>query len=196
MISCMFAVERVVDIATATSQHCQYMATSEGDAANLSSADKFTVESILGGIHYVRCHDHVQLIATIQSIDTFVLNHPRIKLVIIDSIAFPFRWDCDDFTLRSRLLNSAAQTLNKAAVTHRLAVVLTNQMTTRFGAIGVSQLIPALGENWGHSCAMRVVLRWEGEQRRASIYKSPSSREAEVSYQITTGGIRDLQLKQ
>lgn len=34
-------------------------------------------------------------------------------------------------------------------------------------------------------CTIRVILCWEGKERRAHLYKSPSHPETVVSYQIT-----------
>lgn len=66
-------------------------------------------------------------------------------------------------------------------------VVLTNQMTTRFqpGPGSQSQLVPALGESWGHASTLRVILYWQENQRYALLYKSPSRQETTVPYQIT-----------
>jgi len=63
--------------------------------------------------------------------------------------------------------------------------VLTNQMTTRFNKQQTSQLVPALGESWGHACTIRVIFFWNNQQRQALLYKSPSQKEAVISYQIT-----------
>lgn len=41
---------------------------------------------------------------------------------MIDSIAFHFRHDFDDMSLRTRLLNGLAQTLIQQATLHKLAV--------------------------------------------------------------------------
>jgi len=46
----------------------------------------------------------------------------QVKLVIVDSIAFHFRQDFDDYLLRSRLLNALAQTFNKLIARHNVAV--------------------------------------------------------------------------
>ena len=48
-----------------------------------------------------------------------------------------------------------------------------------------SQLVPALGESWGHSCTVRLVLLRRSGTREAVLLKSPSRREASVPYQIT-----------
>ncbi|XP_064208421.1 DNA repair protein RAD51 homolog 3 isoform X2 [Anguilla rostrata] len=70
-------------------------------------------------------------------------------------------------------------------------IVLTNQMTTKV-VNGQSKLVPALGESWGHAATQRLILRWEGQQRLASLCKSPTCKEATVPYQITGHGLRDV----
>ena len=58
-------------------------------------------------------------------------------------------------------------------------------MTTKFGSGTNSNLVPALGDAWGHSCTYRVVLHWVGMVRHALLYKSPSKGELSVPYQVT-----------
>lgn len=187
-----FIVERLVDITTATIQHCHQIAQMESDEETESSMTDFTMEKVLSRVHYYRCHDYIELLATVHLLPDFIKEHPTVKLVIVDSIAFHFRHDFDDFSLRTRLLTSMAQSFIKLATEYRLAVVLTNQMTTKFRHGESSQLVPALGESWGHASTVRVILYWEGQQRYAWLYKSPSKKEATVPYQVTMGGIRDI----
>ncbi|XP_059147086.1 DNA repair protein RAD51 homolog 3-like isoform X2 [Physella acuta] len=183
-----FIVERMVDIATATVEHCHQIGN-QG-----SNEQRLTVNKVLAGTHYFRCIDHVQLIATIHMLPKFLTQHSKVKLVIVDSIASPFRNELDDMSLRTKLLSSLAQNFIKIASDFNVAVVFTNQMTTKIlPGEGNSHLIPALGENWGHASTMRVILYWENNQRRALLYKSPSKQETVCSFQITLGGIRDIQ---
>lgn len=58
-------------------------------------------------------------------------------------------------------------------------------MTTKVKHGESSQLVPALGESWGHASTVRVILYWEGQQRYAWLYKSPSKKESTVPYQVT-----------
>ncbi|XP_075706526.1 DNA repair protein RAD51 homolog 3 isoform X5 [Rhinoderma darwinii] len=120
------------------------------------------------------------------------LINKMIKLIIIDSIAFPFRHSFDDLSLRTRLLNTLAQQLINIANQHKLAVVLTNQMTTRIGS-SESLLVPALGESWGHAATNRIILHWERLQRFAALYKTPNQKDITVPFQITHKGFRDVQ---
>nr|XP_021334840.1 DNA repair protein RAD51 homolog 3 isoform X2 [Danio rerio] len=157
-----FLVQRVADMAEAAVQHCTLLAE---DTEQKGALEELNVEKILSNLFLVR-------------------------LVVIDSIAFPFRHDFEDLSQRTRLLNGLAQQLIQLATQHRVAVVLTNQMTTRVSN-GQSKLVPALGESWGHAATQRLILHWEGQRRLASLYKSPSQMEATVQYQITVQGFRD-----
>ncbi|KAL5016132.1 hypothetical protein ScPMuIL_005721 [Solemya velum] len=187
-----FIIERLVDIAKATVQHCHNIASENQEPDMLKVMGQFTMESVLSRIHYFRCHDYVELLSNVHLLPKFLKEHPTVKLVVVDSVAFHFRHDFDDMSLRTRLLTSMAQSFIQLATDSSLAVVLTNQMTTKVQQGESSRLIPALGESWGHASTIRVILYWEGKQRWAWLYKSPSQREAVVPYQITTGGIRDV----
>uniref|UniRef100_V9KU25 DNA repair protein RAD51 homolog 3 n=1 Tax=Callorhinchus milii TaxID=7868 RepID=V9KU25_CALMI len=187
-----FIVDRVVDVAEAAVQHCHLIASSSHDEEQQMAVQTFSVSSILSHIYYFRCHDYVELLAQVHLLADFLAEHPKVRVVVIDSIAFPFRHGFEDLSLRTRLLNGLAQQLIGMANDYKVAVVLTNQMTTRFGQ-GQSKMVPALGESWGHAATLRLILHWEGKLRFASLYKSPSQREATVPYQITSHGFRDIQ---
>lgn len=148
---------------------------------------------LIGHLFYlseVRCHDYVELLAELHLLPDFLSDHPRVRLLVIDSVAFPFRQHFDDLSQRTRLLNGLAQQLIAMATSHNIAVVMTNQMTTRLRG-GQSQLVPALGESWGHAPTIRLLLHWAGPQRLAAIFKSPGHMDSTVQYQITSEGFRD-----
>ncbi|XP_078404332.1 DNA repair protein RAD51 homolog 3 [Cetorhinus maximus] len=187
-----FIVDRVTDVAHAAVHHCHLIAEASQDEVQREAAQAFSVSSILSRIYYFRCHDYVELLAQAHLLPDFLAEHRKVKIVVIDSIAFPFRHNLQDLSLRTRLLNGLAQQLISMANDHSVAVVLINQMTTRFGQVQ-STLVPALGESWGHAATIRLILRWEGKLRFASLYKSPSQKEATVPYQITSFGFRDVQ---
>ncbi|XP_048840345.1 DNA repair protein RAD51 homolog 3 isoform X2 [Brienomyrus brachyistius] len=156
-----FMVQRVVDVAKAAVEHCSLLAD---DAEQREALKVFTVEDILSKLYLFRCHDYVELLAETYLLPDFLSQHPEVRLVVIDSIAFPFRHDFEDLSQRTRLLNGLAQQLAQMANQYNVAVVLTNQMTTKVGN-GQSKLVPALGESWGHAATQRLILHWEGEQR-------------------------------
>ncbi len=55
------------------------------------------------------------------------------------------RQDFKDMGLRTRLLMQLAQQMMALAETHNIAVVYTNQVTTKVLGNNLSQLVPALG---------------------------------------------------
>ncbi|XP_033484304.2 DNA repair protein RAD51 homolog 3 isoform X1 [Epinephelus lanceolatus] len=183
-----FLLQRVIDIAAAAVQHCSLLV--EDDEQRAAMGD-FTVETILSNMFLVRCHDYVELLAELHLLPDFLSDHPRVRLLVIDSVAFPFRQHFDELSQRTRLLSGLAQQLITMATTHNIAVVMTNQMTTRLRG-SQSQLVPALGESWGHAPTIRLLLHWSGSQRLADIFKSPDHKAATVQYQITSEGFRDV----
>ncbi|XP_075994098.1 DNA repair protein RAD51 homolog 3 [Genypterus blacodes] len=187
-----FLVQRVEDIATAAVRHCSLLAEDDEQRAAM---EMFTVETILSDLFVLRCYDYVELLAEVHLLPDFLSQHPRVRLLVIDSIAYPFRQQFDDLSHRTRLLNGLAQQLISMATTHNIAVVITNHMTTKLRH-GQSQLVPALGETWGHAASQRLLLRWESGLRLASILKSPAHTDTTVQYQITADGFRDVDQSQ
>jgi RAD51-like protein 2 len=135
-----FVVERVAEMAAELSNHLHKLA--RGQAAKnksqdaivnqISAAQSMTRDRFLEGIQIFRVHDQTETIATINHLAAYLKLHTKIRLVVIDSIAFHFRQDLTDTTARSRMLSSVAQTLNQLAYDHNLAVVVVNHVTTRF----------------------------------------------------------------
>ncbi|XP_078228853.1 DNA repair protein RAD51 homolog 3 isoform X4 [Callithrix jacchus] len=179
-----FMVDRVVDLATACIQHLQLIAEKHKGEEHRKALEDFTLENILSHIYYFRCCDYTELLAQVYLLPDFLSEHSQVRLVIVDGIAFPFRHDLDDLSLRTRLLNGLAQQMISLANNHRLAVILTNQMTTKIDK-NQALLIPALGESWGHAATIRLIFHWDLKQRLATLYKSPSQKESTVLFQIT-----------
>ncbi|XP_070825175.1 DNA repair protein RAD51 homolog 3 [Chaetodon trifascialis] len=182
-----FLLQRVIDIAAATVRHCSLLV--EDDEQRVAM-ENFTVETILSNIFLVRCHDYAELLAELHLLPNFLSEHPKARLLVIDSVAFPFRRHFDELSQRTRLLNDLARQLISMATCYEIAVVITNQMTTRLRA-GQSQLVPALGDSWGHAPTIRLLLYWVGPRRLAAIFKSPGHMDSTIQYQITSEGFRD-----
>lgn len=208
-----FQLQRVSDVAAAAVRHCSLLVE---DAEQRIAMETFTVETILSnmflvmmiGCHgntphisqvliphlpyllQVRCHDYEEMLAELHLLPDFLSAHPRVRLLVIDSLAPPFRRLFDELSRRTRLLNALGQQLITIATKHSIAVVMTNQMTTRLRG-SQSQLVPALGESWGHSPTIRLLLQWEGSRRLAAIFKSPLHMESTIQFKITSEGFRD-----
>jgi RAD51-like protein 2 len=201
-----FMVERVAEMAQALSDHLNKIAsraathpTPGADMNNIrATAVNVTVERLLQGIHVFRAHNQVEQMSIINSLGAFMKTHTNIKLIVVDSVAFHFRQDLQEVGSRSRILSSLAQTLNQLAFDHSLAVVSINHITTRVSSGGapgsgsVSRIVPALGEQWSHCIANRVMMFWQQSRiRTACLVKSPSRPQGVAQFTINKKGIRD-----
>ncbi|KAK1559208.1 hypothetical protein Q3G72_011846 [Acer saccharum] len=184
-----FMVERALQIAEACVEDMsEYSRFLRNDVQ--ACQVKIQPKDILENIYYFRICSYTEQIALINYLEKFISEHKDVKLVIIDSITFHFRQDFDDMALRTRVLGGISLKLMKLAKEFSLAIVLLNQVTTKFTE-GSFQLTLALGDSWSHSCTNRVILYWNGDERYAYIDKSPSLRSASAPYSVTSRGIRN-----
>ncbi|KAA8520502.1 hypothetical protein F0562_014758 [Nyssa sinensis] len=138
---------------------------------------KMQPEDFLENMFYFRICSYSEQIAVINYLEKFISENKDVKAVIIDSVTFHFRQDFEDMALRTRLLSGMALKLMKLAKKFSLAVVILNQVTTKYSE-GSFHLNLALGDSWSHACTNRVILYWNGNERYAYIDKSPSLRSA------------------
>lgn len=200
-----FSPERCFAMAEALIHHVQTgLARRRERLPNLPATWDITAEDILTGIHVIRVHDNAALQATLEgSLPKLIREREKagssIKLVVIDSIAFPIRstpmnatGDVDFFVARSRQLTVYANQLAQLAADHGIAVVAINQMTTKLKAKeDAGQLVPALGESWAHAVTTRLVLSHRGgDSRTCALVKSPRLPAASANYQVVEVGIR------
>lgn len=178
-----FIIQRLAQMANSVIKKCRKKEVDLND---------FTIEKILKSIYYYPCKSYTEVIARINLLHEFLEKHKEVRLIIVDSITFHFRYGFEgSYALRTRLLNGIMQVLVKVAHDYKLAVVLTNQMTTKIDPNGGSHLIPALGESWGHACTVRLILSWTEGKRQAYLLKSPTMPETSVFYRIHEDGIKD-----
>ena len=45
-----------------------------------------TVESILSNVHYYRCHDYIELLATVHLLPEFIKQHPKVGIYFIHRV--------------------------------------------------------------------------------------------------------------
>ncbi|CAL4171815.1 unnamed protein product [Meganyctiphanes norvegica] len=181
-----FTVGRLKDMSEHAVQHIQSVAQNKEEVAT------FSVDGILRGTHYYRCTSYIEVMAVVKLLPKFLEDHPNVRLVIIDSIAFHFRHDFPDMISRTGILCRITQDLIQLATKHNLAVIVTNQMTTRFQGSGESQLVAALGETWAHCPTIRLTLHWVNTCRCATLTKAPHRANDSINFQVTAAGIRDL----
>ncbi|OQV16473.1 DNA repair protein RAD51-like protein 3 [Hypsibius exemplaris] len=190
-----FVVERLREMAEAIVEKCREEADSDDtiyDDTVRGALQQFNVDEVLARIFHFRCHDYFDMLTVVHLLPEFAQKR-NVKLIVIDSVASHFRYAFeDDLAKRARIMNSFMQKLNACAIENKIAVVMTNQMTTRVAAGEDTRLIPALGTNWGYSCSVRVNLSWRNDTRIALLFKSPSRGQSTAPFIVSAAGIRDI----
>mgnify|MGYP000158873537 CR=1 FL=1 len=203
-----FVVERVrqiarrlvADLRAKTLASERKKADNADSSARLQAARSYTEEHILKNIHYFRVFNYSEQIAVINSLQSFLAAHTDVRVVIVDSISCHFRQGFEDMALRTRILASMGQKLHSYANHNNVAVVLTNQVTTKISKATGPTLVPALGEGWGHVCTNRLVIQWpphansggRNDSRIANLTKSATRRPGEAEFRVVAAGIRDV----
>jgi RAD51-like protein 2 len=199
-----FVPERAHDMAKALVQHVQNSSRKHDKAL-----PDWTPEQILDTIHVFRVHDETSQTATLYSLPDFIeRSHQQqqqqqlpVKLIVIDSIAFHYRaitpTDKNYYLQRTQALAHLAAFLGDLAQTYQLAVVVLNQMTTKFVAVGdhsknnnnathKSRLVPALGESWAHATTTRLLLSSSPSPSTSQNDTSGTSRPTNNGYSVKT----------
>jgi RAD51-like protein 2 len=168
-----FVASRLRDLAAAAVAHVQMVCHQQGaqveadqGIAFQDAASGFTVDRILDSVLVHRVHDATELIATVTALPALLQTRTQIRLVVIDSVAFPLRSESFQFgnnaasssplndttnssnsngssatweahARRARVALAISRRLHCAAEQHNIAVVVTNHMTpTAAGSSG------------------------------------------------------------
>ncbi len=125
-----------------------------------------------------------------------IIKEKNIKLVVVDSIIGHFR---SEYIGRGTLANRQ-QTLNVhihdllrlTEVFDELAVIFTNQVSSRPDVFYGNPTVATGGHIIAHGATVRIYLRkGKGEQRVAKMIDAPHLPEAEAVFSITDEGIKD-----
>jgi DNA repair protein RadA len=125
-----------------------------------------------------------------------IIAERNIKLVIVDSIIGHFRSEYvgrGTLSIRQQLLNSHIHDLLRLTETYEeLAVVFTNQVSSRPDVFYGNPLIHTGGNIVAHGATIRIFLRkGKGEQRVAKVVDAPHLPEEDAVFSITEDGIKD-----
>lgn len=193
--------ERAMDLAVSTANGLRTHSASQGFGGGGPAAPQldFSPDLALGRIHVFRAHDAPTQAAVCAHLQALCAARPRVKLVVLDSVAFHYRQGVEDYAARARTLSSTFASLLRLANTG-IAVVITNQVTTKpgsgggggEGAGGASRLVPALGESFAHFATQRVLLYWQARTRCAMLFKSPRRAQGVALYTVTADGVRGV----
>ncbi|RZF45174.1 hypothetical protein LSTR_LSTR009945 [Laodelphax striatellus] len=185
-----FSAPRLEEIAKASYSKC----------VNAIRVQKLDMEQLpvdhrawLEGIRHIEVQSWEQLLATIYMINGIVKSNSKVKLIVIDSLNFPFI-NMENTLSRTELVCRIVKQLQTLAENFNVAVVLVNQLTTRI----VKQeaiLQPALGDYYGHIIPKRFILACEANTQQThsiAVYKSSSLPTSSVEFMITGNGIEDV----
>ncbi|CAO3650309.1 unnamed protein product [Cunninghamella blakesleeana] len=146
-------------------------------------------ETNLNKIHVFRVVDHIELIALIRQLPNILQDIPNVKLIVIDSMAFLFRFNIKEHKKRVQLLNYSFQSLIHIANNHNVVIVATNHITTNPLK---DTLQPMQGDSWGQWCMQRLILGKKGHKRYAHQYKPNNQpNDTLIPFIITEKGLED-----
>ncbi|XP_059541547.1 DNA repair protein XRCC3 [Myotis daubentonii] len=166
------------------------------------------VEKINFGDHIFIEHvaDVDALLECVRRKVPLLLSRGMVRLVVIDSVAAPFRCEFDGpaSARRARALQALGAALRRLSCTFRSPVLCVNQVTeaveeqdTAPGAPG-ERLAPALGITWSNQLLMRLVAdRQRPEEaprgrpgRTLRVVFAPHLPPSSCSYTVSTEGVR------
>lgn len=185
-----FAPERCFSLAQALISHVQGSVHHRRKQSGMavSASWNATPEDILNNIHVFRVHTVLELMTVLQALPEFLDQFQNsVRLVVVDSIAFPFRAEAAE-RYRNRQLVVAAAELATIATQYNVAAVTINQMTTNTAG----NVVPALGASWAHAVTNRIVLDTTNDhcQRTAQLTKAARFPPGTAPFLVTEAGIR------
>ena len=147
------------------------------------------MEQCMSRIICIRIADDLEFMRLLQEVEETVCSghNGAVKLMIIDSIAQPFRFSFNNWNERTFHLSFISQRLLQLANEYNMTVMLTNQITTKFPRIKSSDqtntdddgnfkkddaesqiegyLAPCLGESWTYAATIRCFISRTGFDR-------------------------------
>jgi RAD51-like protein 2 len=184
-----FLLQRVRQIADHSLQHLNDILPSQ---QSQQTASQYSLEKLLNGIHYYRAGCASQQLAILRCLPNLLQQNKRIRLIVIDSISAHFRFDFHEKKERSRILFGMGQNLNQLCAHFSVAIVWVNHLAVKITPGSFPDLVPALGENWGHLPSHRLRLHCTNNGYFAELLKSSFEPYAFAPFSILSEGIRDI----
>ncbi|XP_043287464.1 DNA repair protein XRCC3-like isoform X2 [Venturia canescens] len=167
----------------------QLLKSSELVTKHGASADKIFVE-------------HVSTITDLESciFDRIpgLLKAQKVSVLVIDSIAAPYRAEYNDQELKNRAksLRSIGQCLHNLSRDYELSVVCINQVTSAVDNKNSSNVcggdLPTLGITWANLVTNSLCLVKNGDRRYLHVRESPYLSRTTIPYEIHQSGVRGI----
>ncbi|XP_063708374.1 DNA repair protein RAD51 homolog 3-like isoform X2 [Culicoides brevitarsis] len=137
-----------------------------------------------------------ELVDIVQNqLKQLISENPSITVIAIDSFSFLVKavQEKPKEKLRQvRVMHEMVSNLLRIAHENNIAVILTNEFTTRFDTFGQAYFIPSLGPNFHHRITQRLSLTSNDHEFLANLEKSKYKQNQIVKFQITKRGVEDL----
>jgi RecA/RadA recombinase len=201
-----FVAERVKEVAIHILERAK---SSLGSSQSPESSTVLPeVNDILAGIYVSRSCSASSQIALLRSLPRYLMMNPDVRLLVIDSISSHFRFDSRGKD-RQRTLHWMAQTLNMIANKHFISILWTNQVAMKISPVNIvcaqssneTQIVPSLGDLWGHASTNRLHIRIPSslpaassrlDQRLLTVDKSSYMPSSSVAIRIDRQGIVEM----
>ncbi|ODO09888.1 hypothetical protein I350_02110 [Cryptococcus amylolentus CBS 6273] len=156
--------------------------------------DKRLPHDVLQGIHLLRVSTQHEMLALLHTLDEWLESHPKVNLVIVDTLSFHFRQLSLDIAAKRRAMELQVDSLSICnAADRNLQVIVCNQLATKllnaenkpanFDTGDRAILMPQLSDSWATSKALRlVVFRGGVSDEIRYVYASMSGLSKTVPY--------------
>ncbi|XP_011295875.1 DNA repair protein RAD51 homolog 3 [Musca domestica] len=165
---------------------------------NFAKSTNFNVATILDSISYVYCNNYRDLIASVLNLHNILQEDEEcpIKLIVIDSYAFVLR-QLDDVDLRTRVNYEILTDLHNLAMKYGVAIVITNELTTRCRDNQNWFVCPALGDTHSHKINTRLLMSKDTNDDHKDYYvvmidKSVLCNKQAFRFRIKSSGIHSI----
>ncbi|KAF5288559.1 hypothetical protein FQR65_LT12012 [Abscondita terminalis] len=150
--------------------------------SKMQTFDELTVESILEKISYISAQDHIELLAVVAHVKEWLPSHPSVKVIVIDSICAPLQ-HADN--TKHIVCYQVFEILQRLAVTYNFAIVVTNNITTRFEANNSFYQTASLGDSYYHRINNRICLSKKNSSVfEAAVLKSAFTAPSKVEFNL------------
>lgn len=179
-----FSKNRLTEIAEGVVKQCEYLSKKYKITLDLN------VEKILNGVKYIKISLFLELLA----LGNLLPELNDVKLIIIDTISKPLKQCHLEYYKRTKVLYTFLGKLQELAQKYNFAIVLTNDITTKFTKDRVAFIGSALGDSFAHRVNIKLrVQRIDDIEFLAILEKTNSKVSGTVKFKVTKAGLRDVE---